>query len=77
MSKPKPWSMGKGAFVGFFIGALVWWSAYEPSAGLLQKPQLIIFPMGVGIGAVALRNRRRKVGAWDPETIARNRRGRL
>lgn len=77
MSKPQPWSMDKGALVGFVIGALLWWSAYEPAAGLFQNPHLIILPVAFGIGIVALRDRRRKVGAWDPETAARNRRGRL
>ena len=77
MSKPKPWSMDRGAVVGLLIGLLLWWSEYEPAEGLLQKPHLIILPVAFGIGIVALRNRRKKVGAWDPETIARNRSGRV
>ena len=77
MSKPKPWSMDRGALVGLLIGVLLWWSEYEPNEGLFQKTYLIILPVAFGIGSVALRNRRKRVGAWDPETIARNRRGRV
>ncbi len=77
MDKPKPWSMNRGLVIGLFIGGLLWWGAYEPSEGLFQNSQLIIFPAAMGILIVTLRNRMKKVGAWDPEIIARNRRGRV
>ncbi len=75
MSKPKAWSMNRGAGIGLFFGLLLWWSEFEPAEGLLQKPQLILLPVAFGIVIVALRNRKKKVGSWDPETIAQNRDG--
>ena len=58
------------------VGVLLWWSSYVPSKGVLQNPQLVIVPMAIAIVIVSVRNRRRKVGPYDPETIARNKRGR-
>ena len=75
MIKSKPWRIEFGAIVGLAIGFLVWWSAYDSAAGLLQNPQLIIVPAAIGILIVSLRNRRKKVGPFDPETIERNKRG--
>jgi hypothetical protein len=69
--------MDKGGAVGLLIGGLLWWSAYEPAESLFQNPQLIIVPAAIGVFIVALRNRRKKVGPWDPETIARNARGQV
>ena len=75
MSKPKPWRIEVGAIVGLAIGFLVWWSAYDAAAGLLQNPQLVIVPAAVGMLVVSWRNRRKKVGPYDPEIIERNKRG--
>ena len=75
--KPKPWRMEVGIAIGLLVGAIVWWGAYDPGAGLLQNPQLIIVPAAIACIVVILRNKRRKVGPYDPETMARNRRGRI
>lgn len=77
VTKPKPWRMGTGIVVGSLIGALVWWSSHVPGAGLFQNPQLILFPIVMGILVVTLRNKRKKVGSFDPETVAQNRKGRV
>ena len=75
--KPKLWRTEVGALAGLAIGLLVWWSAYDPGAGLFQNPQLVIVPAALGILVVILRNRRKKVGPDDPETRARNESGRV
>jgi hypothetical protein len=77
VEKPKPWGMKVGILGGLLVGALMWWSAYDPRLGLTQKPQLLLVPGAVGILVVSLRNRRRKVGPYDPETLERNKRGTL
>ena len=73
----KPWNMTVSVAVGLVVGVLLWWSSYVPSKGVLQNPQLVIVPMAIAIVIVSMRNRRRKVGPYDPETIARNKRGRV
>jgi hypothetical protein len=75
MTKSKPWRIEVGAIAGLAIGLLVWWSAYDPTSGLLQKPQLVVVPAAVGMLVVSLRNRRKKVGPYDPEIIECNKRG--
>jgi hypothetical protein len=75
--KPKLWRTEAGAIAGLAIGLLVWWSSYDPGAGLLQNPQLVIVPAALGILVVILRNRRKKVGPDDPETRYRNEGGRV
>ena len=63
--------------IGFLIGAVIWWSAYVPGAGVLQNLQLLIGPAVFGVVIVSFRNWLKKVGPYDPETIEKNRRGRL
>lgn len=75
MTKPRPWRIEVGAIVGLLVGVAVWWSAYDPGAGLLQKPHLLIVPAALGMFVVSLRNRRKKVGPYDPEPVERNKRG--
>ena len=75
MTKAKPWRPDVGMIVGVAVGVFIWWSAYEPGAGLLQNPQLIIVPAAFGAMVVTLRNRWKKVGPSDPETIQRNKSG--
>ena len=67
--------MNVGTLVGLAVGVLLWWSAYDPRAGLLQNPQLLVVPAAAGIFVVNWRNRRKKVGPYDPAVIRRNRRG--
>ncbi|RYG98859.1 MAG: hypothetical protein EON58_05800 [Alphaproteobacteria bacterium] len=75
--KAKPWNMGVGIAAGVIVGALIWWNAYVPDAGVFQNPQLIIVPAGMGVLVVSIRNKRKKVGPYDPEVIERNRSGRV
>ena len=77
MDKPNRWRMEVGMLAGLAVGGLLWWSVYDPGAGLMQNPQLILVPVALGILVVNLRNKRRKVGPYDPEIIARNKRGRF
>ena len=76
-ARMKPWKMTVGIAVGLVIGVLLWWGSYVPSQGLFQNPQLVIVPAAIGILIVNVRNRRKKVGPYDPAVIARNKRGRV
>jgi hypothetical protein len=75
MTKLKPWRIELGATGGLAIGVVIWWSAYDPRAGLFQNPQFVIVPAALGMLVVSLRNRRKKVGPYDPEIMDRNSRG--
>lgn len=77
LTKPKPWPMEMGFMCGFLVGALLWWSGYVDGGGLFQNPQLILVPAAVGVLIVSLRNRRERVGYYDPDIIAQNKRGRI
>ena len=77
MDKAKPWRMEVGILVGLLVGTFVWWSTYDPKKELLQNPHLLIVPAALGILVVGTRNKRRKVGPYNPETIERNKRGTL
>lgn len=63
----KPWRTDVGALIGLAAGSLVWWSAYEPNAGTFQNPQLVLVPAAIGILVVSMRNKRKKVGPYDPK----------
>ena len=63
--------------MGLAVGVLLWWGNYVPGAGWFQNLQLIVVPVAAGILIVSIRNRRKKIGPYDPEVIARNKRGRL
>lgn len=73
----KPWNMTVGITIGLAVGMLLWWSSYVPSKSLFQNPQLVIVPMAIAISIVSIRNKRRKVGPYDPEITGRNKRGRV
>lgn len=72
----KPWNMTVGITIGLAVGMLLWWSSYVPSKSLFQNPQLVIVAIAIAISIVSMHNKRRKVGPYDPEIIARNKRGR-
>ena len=74
--KPKPWNMNIGMLIGLLTGAALWGS-YVPGAGMFQNPQFVIVPAAIAIFVVSVRNKRKKVGPYDPEVIARNKRGRM
>ncbi|UVO53178.1 hypothetical protein [Sphingomonas sp. SUN039] len=73
----KPWNMTVGIVIGLAVGLLLWWGSYVPGAGVFQNLQLIIGPAAVSILIVSVRNKRKKVGPYDPEVIAQNKRGRI
>ncbi len=73
----KPWNITVGTAIGLVVGVFVWWGSYVPGEGLLQNPQLVIVPAAFAILIVSARNRRKKVGLYDPKVIARNKRGRV
>lgn len=77
MTKPKPWRTSVGFTIGLLIGALLWWNAYDPSQGIFQNVGLLVTSAAFAILIVDIRNRRKKVGHYDPEVIAENRRGRV
>jgi hypothetical protein len=76
-TKPKPWPVEIGMACGLAVGAVLWWGSFVEGGGLFQNPQLILLPAAIGVTAVALRNRRKRVGVYDPEIIARNKGGRV
>ena len=63
--------------LGLVGGALLWWSSFVPGAGLFQNPQLLLLPSAMAILVVSIRNKRKKVGSFDPEIMAQNNRGRV
>ena len=73
--KPKPWPTEIVAMVGLAVGLFLWWSEYDPAAGLVQNPGAILGPAVFGMFVADMRNRWKKVGPYDPEIIERNRRG--
>jgi len=76
-AKVRPWRMEAGMICGLIVGALLWWIKYLPGGGVFQNLQWIVVPAAAGILIVALRNRRKEIGYFDPEVIAENQRGRV
>ncbi|HEX7874743.1 MAG TPA: hypothetical protein VF475_17665 [Sphingobium sp.] len=76
LTKPKPWRMKIGLIFGFLAGAILWWSSFVSGGGWFQNPHIVVLPMALGVAAVSWRNRRAKVGFYDPEIIERNKQGR-
>lgn len=77
IARPRPWRMATGVLGGLLVGATLWWNSYVPGAGLFQNPQLFLIPAALGIVVVSLRNKRKKVGSYDPDVVALNRHGRV
>lgn len=77
LEKPKYWRMEAGMIGGMLVGAPLYWSSYLPGGGFLQNPHLILLPAAVGILIVALRNKRMRVGYYDPDIIEQNKQGRV
>ncbi|CAH0353611.1 hypothetical protein SPH9361_02507 [Sphingobium sp. CECT 9361] len=75
--KQKPWRVEFGMACGLAVGAVLWCASYLDGGGPFQNLQLILFPAAIGITAVALRNKRKQLGIYDPEIIARNKGGRV
>ena len=73
----KPWNMNVGIAIGLVIGVLLWWSSYVPGKGVFQNEQLVLTPAAIGAVIVGMRNRRKKVGPYDPKLVERNKRGRV
>lgn len=77
IARPSPWRMATGVACGLLVGAALWWNSYIPGAGLFQNPQLFLIPAALGIVVVSIRNKRKKVGRYDPHVVALNRHGRV
>ena len=75
--KAKPWRTSVGLMIGLIVGFVAWWDSYDSSKGAFQSLGLIVFCAGMGAFIVDLRNRRKRVGHYDPDTIAENKRGRV
>lgn len=75
--QPKPWKTSLGALVGAVVGGALSWNAYDPARGILQIVSPVIGSAALGVFVVGLRNRQKKVGPYDPDVIAENRRGRI
>ena len=73
----KPWNMTVGIAIGLMVEVLLWWARYVSSEGIFQNPQLVVMPAAIASLIVTVRNRRKKVGPYDPEVIARTKRGRV
>lgn len=75
-AQPQPWREETGFVCGLVVGAVLWWASFIPGGGLFQNLYMLLMPAGAGVLVVALRNRKKRVGFYDPEIIARNKRGR-
>jgi hypothetical protein len=73
----KPWNMTVGILIGLLVGVLLWLGNYVPNDGIFQNPKLVIAPAIIAVLIVTVRNRRNKLGPYDPQVIARNKRGRM
>ncbi len=76
-AKREAWRMEIGMLIGLGVGALLWWRSYLPGGGYFQNLQLLLIPAAAGILIVAVRNKRQRLGYYDPDTMAQNRRGRV
>ena len=74
---PRPWRIEAGIALGLLAGALLWWVNYLPGAGLFDNLHLLVVPPAIGAFIVALRNSRKRVGAYDPAIVTHNRNGRV
>lgn len=77
IEKPKAWRTATGAAYGLIVGIALWWGSYIPGSGLFENLKLIVLPTALGMTIVLWRNRRLRVGEYDPEIAAANRRGRV
>jgi hypothetical protein len=75
--RPKAWRMEAGMLAGLGVGAVLWWINYLPGASLFANLHLLLAPIAAGMFLVALRNSRKKVGAFAPRIVEQNRRGRV
>ncbi|MXP27784.1 hypothetical protein GRI58_02970 [Porphyrobacter algicida] len=76
MKRPKPWRLEAGIAAGLVMGGLWLWIEYDPFFGIFHDLHIVVIAAAIGMAVVAIRNRHKKVGPWDPNTIARNRKGR-
>ena len=76
-SRPKRWRIEAGIVTGLLAGAILWWLTYLPGDGLFRNLHLLLIPPALGAFIVALRNSRKKIGAYDPRIVEQNRKGRV
>ena len=75
--KSKIWRYDVATIIGLLCGLLVWWGGSGAEQSWLDVAGLLVKFAGLGLGVALFRNRWKKVGAWDPDTIAENKRGRV
>lgn len=75
--KRKPWSMNIVMTIGLVVGVVLWLGRYDHRHAIFQNVSLIIVPIATSVVVVSFRNRRKRVGPFEPDTIARNNRGRV
>ena len=61
--------------IGLAVGLLFWLIPDENGSFVLGDLPLILFPGVIAFAIADYRNRRKKVGRFDPELLERNRRG--
>lgn len=76
-ARPRVWRVEAGLGAGLLAGAGLWWLNHLPGAGLFHNLHLLVIPAALGAFAVALRNSRKRIGAYDPRIVAQNRKGRV
>ena len=77
MKKLKPWRPDLAMIIGLLCGLLLWWGGSDAGESWSDLAGNMVTFAAVGLGVALFRNRWRKVGAWDPDSISANKRGRV
>ena len=75
--KPNIWRYDIATMIGFVCGLLVWWGGSDARESWFDVAGNLVSFAALGLGVALFRNRWKKVGPWDPDTIAKNKRGRV
>ena len=75
--KSKVWRYDVATITGLLCGLLVWVGGSGAEETWFDVAGLLVKFAALGLTVALFRNRWKKVGAWDPDTIAENKRGRV